>query len=389
MTSVSLATEDVLELLPIGALVIDSEMRIVEWNRTLVEWTGIPQERAVGAILTTLFPHLADRRYQERLTQVFSSGFPATYSASLHRHFLPVPARHGLDCDLMIQQTNVRPLPQQLGLALITIQDVSFQYIQLDQLKKERSDLVRKQELIDLMNQQLVAQNGELDDFTRMVSHDLQQPLRTITSFGELLSENLTGELDEESALYLKYMMDAASRMRELIQDLLKLSRTARIGLESASIDLHHIVNDVVDLLKVAIQEKGVAIDIEDLPTVVGDRRLLTQLFQNLMSNAIKFSDEASPLVRVTAQRDGNHWVLGVQDSGIGIDAEQQQRVFEPFVRLHTRSDYPGTGLGLSVCKKCVTRHGGKLWVESTPGAGAHFKFTIPVNSPTQAPAAH
>ena len=267
------STGNLLELLPIGALVIDDALRIVEWNRKLVEWTSLSRVEAIGKKLTALFPNLTDQRYSERLTQVFSSGFPATYSAALHKHFLPVPARHGLDCELMIQQTEVRPLDEGSNLALITIQDVSQQYLQLEQLQKERADLVQTQEKIAQINQQLLAHNRELDDFSRIASHDLQEPLRKIIKFGEILAVSLPPDLDEECQHYLFTMQDAARRMKKMISDLLTLSRTERVEIQPEQINLSKIVDGVLNLLEVAIHEKNAAIEIDPLPTISGDNR--------------------------------------------------------------------------------------------------------------------
>ena len=392
MPSVSLTSphtsHDFLDLLPTGALIIDSNLHITSWNSMLVEWTSITKEEATGASLTSLFPNLEHPRYLERLTQVFTSGFPATYSAAFHKHFLPAPARHGLDCELMIQQTEVRRLPAAEQLALITIQDVSFQYLQLEQLKQERADLLRSQEQIARINQELLERNKELDDFTRIASHDLKEPLRKITTFGQMLSEHLGTELDEDSSQYLFYMQDAAQRMKVLIQDLMALSRTGLSSLDHSEIELGELVHDVLELLAIPISEKQAQVEVEDLPKLTGDRRLLTQLLQNLIGNAIKFSADDAPLVKITASFQDNQWVVGVQDNGIGILEGHEERIFEPFVKLHSRDEYEGTGFGLSICKKAVTRHGGKIWVESTPGAGAHFKFTLPCSaSPNTSPA--
>ena len=373
-----------LDLLPNGALIIDSDLIIVEWNRTLVEWTEITKEAAIGQKLTELFPNLQDNRYLERLTQVFTSGFPATYSAAFHKHFLPAPARHGLESLKMIQQTEVRPLPESTDHALITIQDVSFQYLQLMQLKQERSELVQSKEEIDKINNELVERNKELDDFTRIASHDLKAPLRKITSFSEMFIENLGADLDEESAQYLEYMMDAAAHMKLLIEDLMKLSRTTLTEIEHTQLDLTAIVREVQNVHEVAINENQVQLEIDRLPKIWGDRRLISQLFQNLIGNAIKFSSTSSPKIHITAQRCGDDWILGVKDNGIGIKEGHCERIFEPFVKLHSQDDYEGTGFGLSICKKAVTKHGGTIWVESQPGAGAHFKFQLPGEKPAR-----
>ena len=365
-------TNQILDLLPNGALVIDEHLCILKWNRTLVEWTSISGEEAVGATLTTLFPNLQQPRFLERLTQVFEGGFPATYSAAFHKHFLPVPARHGLDCELMIQQTDVRRLDDgESKRALITIQDVSFQYLQLDQLKREQAALAKA-------NQELVERNRELDDFTRIASHDLKAPLRKITVFGDMLVENLEDKLDDDSRELLGYMQDSATRMKQLIQDLMVLSSTSLREVKHEVLDLNQLVEEVQDTLAIAISEANATIEVGKLPTVEGDRRLVSQLYQNLIDNALKFSTE-QPLIRIDAECDSEAWILSVQDNGIGIQETQVERIFEPFMKLHSRDEYPGSGFGLSICQKALAKLGGRIWVESTFGEGATFKFTLPV----------
>lgn len=365
-------TNQILDLLPNGALVIDETLCIIKWNRTLVEWTSISGEEAVGATLTELFPNLQQPRFLERLTQVFEGGFPATYSAAFHKHFLPVPARHGLDCKLMIQQTDVRRLDDgESKRALITIQDVSFQYLQLDQLKREQAALAKA-------NQELLERNRELDDFTRIASHDLKAPLRKITVFGDMLAENLEDKLDEDSRELLGYMQDSAAGMKQLIQDLMVLSSTSLREVKRECLDLNQLVEKVLDTLAIAIAEAKAEVRVDDLPTVEGDRRLISQLYQNLIDNALKFST-AQPIIRLSAACEGEEWILSVQDQGIGIQESQLQRIFDPFTKLHSRDEYAGSGFGLSICQKALTKLGGRIWVESTFGEGATFKFTLPL----------
>lgn len=364
-------TQKILDLLPNGALVIDEQLSILEWNRTLVEWTSISSEQAVGATLTTLFPNLRQPRYLERLTQVFEGGFPATYSAAFHKNFLPVPARHGLDCELMIQQTEVRRLDDEdAKQALITIHDVSFQYLQLEQLKRDQSALAAA-------NQELVEKNRELDDFTRIASHDLKAPLRKITAFGDMLAENLKDKLDDEGREFLGYMKDSAEGMKQLIQDLMTLSSTSIREAQYETLDLNEVMEDVRDTLAFAISEVGAELRISELPTIYGDRRLITQLYQNLIDNAIKFS-QGQPTISLQSERDGEDWLLSVQDNGIGIQEKQLDRIFQPFTKLHSRDEFAGSGFGLSICQKAVAKLGGRIWVESEFGKGATFKFTLP-----------
>ena len=370
--------QNMLDLLPIGAMVVDRDLRILKWNRLLADWTGVRENEAIGVALTELFPKIAEPKYLSRLTEVFTTGLPVTYSASLHRHFLPIRSRQCVDHELMIQQTQVRRLPDHENLALITIQDVTFQYVQLQRLKTERKELVRTRDELARANATLLERNQELDDFTNSVSHDLQAPLRHMSSFVELLEHDAAEELGEESKRHLVQMKRASERMRSLIKDLLTLSRMGTAGVQMETVNLNEIVDDI--LKHVGVDESA-DIVVDELPLVRGDRRLILQLFQNLIGNALKFVDNSSPRVEVTASPEDGRWVFGVKDNGIGLDPRFAERIFKPFQRLHAQSEFEGTGIGLSICKKAVRRHGGEIWVESTPGEGAHFRFTLPVVS--------
>ena len=234
------------DLLPVGACILDDELSIHLWNAKLEEWTGLSKDEALGANLSTLFPNVKEPRYYDRLRQVFSTGMPATYSASLHKHFLPVPVRHGLkrlSGDQMVQQTEIRLYSQDPKLAFVTIQDVSFQYGQLGQLRQERLDLVAVKNKLEATNRQLKRRNAELDDFCYVASHDLQEPLRKIVSFGQLLEREYGDKIEGEGQKYLDFMSTASRRMRQLIGDLLVLSRAGQSELDLGVVS----VSDCVD----------------------------------------------------------------------------------------------------------------------------------------------
>jgi light-regulated signal transduction histidine kinase (bacteriophytochrome) len=227
------------------------------------------------------------------------------------------------------------------------------------------------------MNRELVALNAELDDFTNVASHDLQEPLRTLTAFGDLLRKDLGDSLPEPAAADLGLITDAAQRMRNLIRDLLTLARAARVAHKREMVSLGECADRACEALAMRVKETGAKISRDDLPNVWGDSMLLTQLYQNLISNALKFIRDQPPEIRLTAEeRDGDQ-IFGVKDNGIGIEPKYAQQIFQPFRRLHTRAEVEGSGIGLAICRRIVERHGGKIWVESEPRKGAHFRFTI------------
>jgi PAS domain S-box-containing protein len=237
----------------------------------------------------------------------------------------------------------------------------------------------RMEEAIRANSEKLARSNEELERFAYVASHDLQEPLRMVASFTQLLGQRYSGRLDETADRYIHYAVDGAKRMQELIADLLAYSRVNSKELDLRQTDCQAVVLEAMRNLEVAIKESGASVDWDPLPALWVDQGQLTQLFQNLLANAIKFRrEEECPRIHVSAVDSGAEWTISVQDNGIGIDARHAEHVFQMFQRLHTRAEYPGTGIGLAVCKKVIERHGGKLWVESEPGAGSTFRFTIP-----------
>ncbi len=227
----------------------------------------------------------------------------------------------------------------------------------------------------------LEATNRELEEFAYIVSHDLQEPLRTLSFFSDSLQADLADSLSGDARRDLQFIADAAQRMQQLVRDLLTLSRAGRAEMKRDPVPLRECVQAALDALSTRIRETGAQVDVSDLPTIQGDRTLLTQLFQNLVGNALKFvGPDDLPHVRVVATRRDGAWVVGVQDNGIGIQPEYAKKIFAPFQRLHASSEYEGTGIGLAICRKVVQRHGGTIWVESQLGHGAHFKFELPAD---------
>lgn len=260
----------------------------------------------------------------------------------------------------------------------------------LENLREMRDDAEQKAQLelshlaIELevakRTEDLQRKNRELDEFTYVASHDLQEPVRKLVSFSALLKQDVGVELNERAERDLNFIVEAASRMRDLIQDLLALSRTGRAAMKVEPVALDECVNRALDALEIRVRETGATIVRDKLPEVSADATLVTQLYQNLLGNALKFMPkDRPPQIRVRAARQGDRWELAVEDNGIGIKSEYAERIFKPFQRLHGRGEYEGTGIGLAICKKAVERHGGEIWVESEPGAGARFKFTLPV----------
>ena len=249
-------------------------------------------------------------------------------------------------------------------------------------LKEAEARLLEREADLSRNVEHLRAANQELDAFAQVASHDLREPIRTLVSYSALLREDLGEDLSAEAASDLEYICEAAERMGRLVEDVLAFSRAGRDALQWEPVRLDDCLADVQHMLESLIDETSAKIESDVLPQVYGDRSLLTRLFFNLLANAIKFASEQSPLVRISASQSDSAWTIAVQDNGIGLKPEYARQIFEPFRRLHSRSEFEGSGLGLAIARKAVERHHGKIWVESRPGEGACFKLTLPAQTP-------
>lgn len=248
--------------------------------------------------------------------------------------------------------------------------------------RRAEEELQKARDTLELRVQERTAElersNAELQQFAYVASHDLQEPLRMVASYVQLLARRYKGKLDADADDFIAYAIDGATRMQDLINGLLTYSRVGTRTEPFQPTDCSIVLDRALANLQFAIEESGAEIIRDALPTVMADASQLVQLFQNLIGNAIKFHGEERPRVRISAERKGDQWVFSVRDNGIGIDPQYAERIFLIFQRLHTRSEYPGTGIGLAICKKVVERHGGSIWFESAPLQGAVFYFTIP-----------
>jgi PAS domain S-box-containing protein len=236
----------------------------------------------------------------------------------------------------------------------------------------------RTEERLSQAMKELARSNAELEQFAYITSHDLQEPLRMVSSFVQLLAKRYKGRLDQDADDFINYAVDGVNRMHNLITDLLAYSRVGTRGEEFKPVSSEVALDGALSNLQMSIEQSGAVVTRDPLPVVMGDNSQLVQLFQNLISNAIKFCVDRAPRIHVSADQQGDEWVFSVRDNGIGIALEYFGRILLIFQRLHDRKQYPGTGIGLAICKKVVERHGGRIWVESELGVGSTFYFTIP-----------
>jgi PAS domain S-box-containing protein len=241
--------------------------------------------------------------------------------------------------------------------------DITERYLAEEKLRQQTEELERS--------------NRELEQFAYVASHDLQEPLRLVSSYVQLLARRYQGKLDQDADEFIGFVVEGANRMKSLITDLLAYSRVGSRGKEFAPVEMEEIFKRAVGTLQLAIEEAGATVTHDPLPAVLGDAVQIIQLLQNLIGNAIKFRGTEPPRVHVGAAQLREHWLFFVRDNGIGIDPQHTERVFVIFQRLHLQEEYPGTGIGLAICRKIVERHGGRIWVDSEPGKGATFYFTL------------
>jgi signal transduction histidine kinase/ActR/RegA family two-component response regulator len=249
-------------------------------------------------------------------------------------------------------------------------------------LTAEIEERKRMQQKLHESMQHLAGSNAELEQFAYVVSHDLQEPLRMVTSYVQLLADRYKDRLDSDANEFISYAVDGTARMKSMTTDLLAYSRVGRDGKESVPVNCEAALSQACADLRAAITEAAAEVTHDPLPSVVGNAGQFAHLFQNLIGNAIKFHGQEPPRIHVSAVLNKQEWVFSVHDNGIGLDPQYADRIFMVFQRLHRRDEYPGTGIGLAIARKIVEHRGGRIWVESEPGKGATFRFTIPVCPP-------
>jgi PAS domain S-box-containing protein len=335
---------------------IGHDGKITDLNEATEQVTGYSRDELIGTDFTNYFtePEIAKEGYQE----VFKQGFISDYALEIqHKDGSIIPVLYNAS----------------------VYQDESGKVIGVFAAARDVTTLKKAEIMLKLKIEELKRSNEELEKFAYISSHDLQEPLRMITSYLQLLQKKYQGHLDEKADQYIHFAVDGASRMQNLIKDLLEYSRVDVGTNEPESVDCEFILNRVLSDIKAVIKGNNATISHDYLPEVMANSTQMVQVFQNLIINGIKFHGEEPPKIHIAAEKKASEWVFSVQDNGIGIDPQYSERIFEIFKRLNGRERYPGTGIGLSICKKIIEGYGGRIWVKSELGKGSTFYFTLPI----------
>lgn len=352
--------ETLIEFAPDAFIFVKSDGRIALINKKAEECFGYTRFELLGQFVETLLPeHLREIHVQHRIRYLSA----------------PTSRSMGSGLKLAALRKNGTTFPIDLSLSPVHTSDgILVACIIRDITEREQAE-----EAMAKQNAELERSNTELERFAYVASHDLQEPLRMVSGYTQLIAKRYKGKLDSDADEFIAYAVDGAARMQRLINDLLIYSRVGSKGKPFELTNCETVFEEAVNNLQVAIEEKGAVITHEPLPVIKADKTQMIQLFQNLIGNSIKFKGDEPPKLHINAIQKNNEWLFSVKDNGIGIDTKYSERIFVIFQRLHTREEYPGTGIGLAICKKIVERHGGRIWIESTTGKGSTFYFTIPI----------
>lgn len=342
---------------------MDSKRLITDWNAQAEKTFGWSKREALGQNLSFIVPQHLRRRYLRDIEEFF-----ANHDGNLLRTNKELIARHRNGNDFPIELTIFRVKEDAHYVFCTFIRDITAQ-------KRSSAAL---EDLIQERTQQLTLSNEELHQFAKITAHDLQEPLRTVQGFAKLLAENCKDSIGKDGSEFIDYILDGVQRMQLLIQSVLLHSQIPTESAPNSFADCNSVIDEVISNLSASLTETSASIEVGSLPNVAVERTQVLQLFQNLLSNSIKYRSETAPQVSISAEASANEWLFSFVDNGIGIDPKYAENVFDMFSRLNGKAKYPGTGIGLAICKKIVTSHGGNIWVESKLGQGSIFLFTLP-----------
>lgn len=383
-----------LNMVPVGACVVDTDLRVVFWNRRFHDWTGRQPSDVVGRELTDLFPHLKGPKYKRRLKAVIKGGPPVIFSAQLHGHLIPCPLPNGTPRLLNTTVAHLSERTHETAGALLIAEDATDIVYRIraheDMRKLALQELeVRKKIEVKLRTaaEQLAASNRALDEFASVVAHDLKAPLRHVRGFANMLETDFAAQLPKEARGFLTHIVAAVTRMEHLVQGVLAYSRLAAQCSPNNRVSLEALIQDVVAELEPDLTAERGEVACGALPEVTADETQLRQLLRNLIGNSLKFRRKGIPpkisiSAEPTSEKTSDHRpavTIVLRDNGIGFEPRFAGQIFQMCSRLHTQKEYEGSGVGLAIVKRVVERHGGAVTAIGHPGEGAEFRVLWPL----------
>jgi signal transduction histidine kinase len=345
---------DILDTLREGLLLLDPELRVLAANHSFYQTFQVEEEETLGKVVY----ELGDGQWDIPALRVLLKE-----TINKEQPFKDYQVEHNFPrIGQKVMLLNARIVEE--GAIILAIEDITERHRIEKELQQAMEELQRS--------------NKELESFAYVASHDLQEPLRMVSSYTQLLAKRYQGQLDDEADEFIFFAVDGAKRMQQLINDLLAFSRVGTRGKPFGPVEGGKVLGRALTNLRGAVEESQAEVTTDTMPPLWGDEGQLVQVFQNLLSNAIKFRGPENPAISVAAELRDDEWLFCVRDNGIGIDPQYDTRIFQVFQRLHSRKDYAGTGIGLAICDKIIKRHGGSIWVESELGEGSAFFFTLP-----------
>ena len=347
---------------PIGLCTLDNDLRYIRINENLAKINGFPAIKHIGKTPREIIPTISEK-IESMAKKTLKTGKPIM---GVEMEGI-TPSKPGVLRTWIVQSVPFKDIEG-------NIIGISFSVLEITEMKKAQKELFETVKKLKLSNE-------ELQRFAYVVSHDFKEPLRMVLSFTQLLESRYKGQFDNEADEFIEFIIEGSKRMERLLDDLLTYSRITSAEEKYKEIDLNTIIKDSIFPLKLIIEENKVEITWDPMPTVLINPAQMIHVFQNLITNAIKFRNSKTPRIHISVELEKDHWIFGVSDNGIGIDPHYHKRIFEVFQRLHRRDEYDGTGMGLFLTKKIIERHNGHIWVESEEGKGSTFYFTLPLEN--------
>ena len=386
-----------LDHVPVGACVLTPELKVLYWNRSLEDWSGLTSEAVLGTLAETHFSCSRLHHFTRRLQNIVEGGPPTIFSSQLHPHLLPCELPNG---QMQVQSTTAKGvrIPGIPGICvLLVIQDVTALSLRIQEYREARDQALQEVEerqrietTLLTQSEELERSNQELVQFAAIASHDLQEPLRKVITFGDRLKLKMEDQLDETGRDYLERMQNASRRMQRLITDLLSYSQVSIKAQPFEQVNLNQIAQEVVSDLEGRIEASRAQITVSALPTIEAEPFQMRQLFQNIISNALKYAKKDEPprvtisaeIVETSSRKNSGikQWQITVEDNGVGFEEQYATQIFGMFKRLHGKDEYEGTGVGLAICKKIVERHDGEISADSHLGLGTTMRVILPEN---------